>query len=431
MKLFNILVFGLIGAASAQTETSKWYLVATGTPTASVGGTNTQTTPEIQLTYEISDQGPDLEVSLYNVDCVTPGPSTIVTPTYVTSPIQGTSRVQVTVSLDIDPTQLAGSSIYSTVGTVGKIELCVRFDVLDGIDSYNFNERKLFIDVDLSQDFAISTVSDRAAAGVTNANAATDFGLDVCQCNENSVCSTATITQGQAAFICIKQTANSGVTIANIDSLTYTKDAETILAIVSNNPDEMTTVQPITGGAGGERIQTQLPSALFETAGALSAEGTIVVSYGSVRSRQLRFSVGNAVGHTGGSASRLMQEQRNETQADFSVSMMLAPPPPQSEEPPKSETNPGVLIGGIVGGIAGVAIIVALVLAIRRKKEQDDIDDEEYKAGTFVCADNVKEGEVKIGSMITHSAEDDKEGEATATTISVDLSQEDEKEICA
>ncbi|KAI2492550.1 hypothetical protein MHU86_22001 [Fragilaria crotonensis] len=218
MKLFNILVLGLIYGASAQS--ADWYLAPTGTPTASVGGTNTSV---IDLTYETANHSPAVRV--YKDDCTTT--ATAVTAQLKTpTSIQGSTHLSLPVALNIDQTQVSSSNIWTTNGsTQGMIQLCVRVDLLDSTGtSYNFKEQKLYVTVDLTQGFTIAAVDvDRTAAGVDNTNANTEFGLNVCQCNASSICTTSTLVQGDAAFVCITTTAGSGVQIASIQQLNYTQ----------------------------------------------------------------------------------------------------------------------------------------------------------------------------------------------------------------
>ncbi|KAI2499431.1 hypothetical protein MHU86_15076 [Fragilaria crotonensis] len=357
MKLFNILVLGLIYGASAQS--ADWYLAPTGTPTASVGGTNTSV---IDLTYEMANHSPAVRV--YKDDCTT-------TATAVTAQLK-------------TPLQSKDQRTSRSL-TQGMIQLCVRVDLLDSTGtSYNFKEQKLYVTVDLTQGFTIAAVDvDRTAAGVDNTNANTEFGLNVCQCNASSICTTSTLVQGDAAFVCITTTAGSGVQIASIQQLNYTQAGVITIPAIANGVGNGLT--DVTNQGTSARIQSQLPSVLLDPANIgipLVGNGVVVVRFGTGRARKLRFTIGNnAVDQTGGaSASRLMQEQGTESQTGFSVRMALASSPSEAQAPTEAQPNTGALIGGIVGAIAGVAIIVALVLAARRRKKDDD-EQEQAKSG--------------------------------------------------
>jgi hypothetical protein len=410
MKLFNILVFGLIYAPSVQSAASDWYVASTGTPTASVGTTGSS----IQLTYDIVDRA--RTVSVFALDCITP-----VDPLPTLSESTGavsvvTNRRTLTLDIALDQDVITTSNIWtaSADGTTGSIKLCVRVDVLDGVGgtSYNFNEQKLTVGIDLTKGFAVNTIDVNRDVADVNANAATEYGITTCQCDENSVCSTATLTQGSAAAICIVTTPNSGVLISSVKDLKYALGSSYGFDAITGGTNTATT--DVVNQDTSARIATQIPSSAFDTSligFPLVGTGTIVVTFGSGRARNLRFAIGNSASHVGGSASRMMQAQKNETQTAFSVSMALASPEP--EEPPKAEANTGVLIGGIVGAIAGVAIIVALVLAARRKKGDDK--KEEATAGSIA------------GSII--STEVDKKEEVE--TCSIVAAEDDMEEICA
>jgi hypothetical protein len=377
MKLFNTLVIGFTYAASTSDADFNWYLEPTGIPTANIGAT---TTPKIQLTYEISNHAPAVRV--FAIDCTTTA-TAVVALLQTPLAIRGSTHLAFAVILDVDPSEFANSNILTNVdSTTAKIELCVRVDLLDSTGtSYNFNERKIFVTIDLTQGFAVAAVdTTRAAAGEDNARAQTDYGLTVCQCNQTSICSTEPLAQGDAAFLCIKATDGSGVTVSSVQQLTFNQTGVIEIPAVDNGVGNGLTDVVIEGTMA--RIQSQLPSILFDPANVgipLVGSGTVVVRVGSGRARNLRFDIGNSVGHIGGSASRMMQEQTSEAKTGFSVSMALAPL--KSEDTPKANVNIVALIGGIVGGIAGVAIIVALVLAARRKNE--DEKDEETKASSI------------------------------------------------
>jgi hypothetical protein len=393
MKLFNILVLGLIYGASAKIFASDWYLARKGLPTASVGGT---TTSKILMTYE-SGKG-DFEVSVFATDCVTS--ATAVTATQTSTYIKDFKIFELAVALNIDQTKISTSNVWTTDGsTKGTIALCVRVDLLDKPKgtSYNFNEQKLMVTVDLTQGFTIAAVAvDRTATGEDTIAAQTDYGLTVCQCNENSECSTSTIVQGVAAFICIKTTPGSGVLISSIQKLQYSQAGVIKIPAITNG--EPNGFSDVINSNTTARIQSILPSIVFAPANVkvpLVGEGVAVVRFGSGRARSLRFSVGNSAGQIGGRASRLMQEQQTgEAQTGFSVTMALASNTNESQELANTEISTGALIGAIVGAISGVAIIVALLLAVCRRKKEDD-KHEQANAG---CAETTASDQLSASS---------------------------------
>ncbi|KAI2493938.1 hypothetical protein MHU86_20580 [Fragilaria crotonensis] len=326
-------------------------------------------------------------VRVFKADCTTT--ATAVTALLQTPiAIQGSTHLTLPVGLDINQTAVSSSNIWRSVdSTTGMIELCVRVDLLDGTGtSYNFKEQKLYVTVDLTQGFTIAAVDvDRNAAGVDNTNANTEYGLNVCQCNASSICTTSTLVQGDAAFVCITTTAGSGVQIASIQQLNYTQAGVIDIPAIANGVGNGLT--DVVNQGTSARIQSQLPSVLFDPANIgipLVGNGVVVVRFGTGRARNLRFTIGNSAGQNadaGSAASRLMQEQGTESQTGFSVRMALAASPSESQQPAQSQLSTGVLIGGIVGAIAGVAIIAALVLAARRRKKDDDDDEQEQAKG--------------------------------------------------
>ena len=130
---------------------------------------------------------------------------------------------------------------------------------------------------------------------------------------------------------------------------------------------------------------SQLRSELFDdtSPSTLLAQGRVSLRFGNdpnaVR-RNLRIGIGSSLHESGTSNSRLMQEQPQEEQAGFGVSMALAAVNSASTDNKniKSGGKKGALVGGIIGGFAGAALVVTLLIACRRKK-----DDEEPRDGSL------------------------------------------------
>jgi hypothetical protein len=372
MKLFNSLVLGLTYTATATAASSAWKVVPANIVTWGTFGPNKMAT--LMLDWRFSPSVTYARTQLFEFDCSTP--TNAMSYFFETrKPALNSQDSVYQVHCALYQTTLTSSSLWSSTlnNTIGQIKFCARVDLLDNTNtSYNFNEQKVTVNVDLTQPFSLANVTvGRDAANVDSAAAATNFGITACQCGQTNACSPSTLVQGDPVRICIQSTV-SGVKISSVKALQYTKTGSPVLeAVADSTAVGLTTVSNPTGAVAA--VQTQLPSDLFTNSGVLNATGTVVVSFGSGRARNLRFAIGSPVDNIGGSVSRMTQEQTNDTDAGFSISIALAPN--KSEEVPKANSNMLAIVGGIIGGIAGVAVMVALVLAARRKSKDTKDDD--------------------------------------------------------
>ena len=404
MKLFNILVIELAFAASARaSDMFDWYLERVGPVDARFGDVGRM--PNINLTYEIAQRRSSVQT--FEIDCLTP-----VQVGINQSAVPGDSgHYSLNVGLYIDQASVASSAIWRDIDDItGMIELCVRVDLFLMDDyqketSYNFDEQKLYVTIDLTQDFDASDVDIvHVVAPEENANAQTDYGISFCQCNQNSECTSVKLVPGDAALICINTSEGSGVEISAVQQLEYTQSdlsntASANIAIRGLNHTRgsgtKVSIPVIANGKSdgstrvknnGQKavIESQLPSNVFDPANRnipLVGSGTLLVRFGSGIGdvRNLRFAIDNSARQIGESASRMMQDQFEESKTGFTVSMDLSPL--ESEEP---VANTAAIIGGSIGGgIALVVIIGALVLIARRKNEADNDDESEDDSNLF------------------------------------------------
>jgi hypothetical protein len=383
--------------AGASNAASDWYLELDGVVTWSVATFNSDGNLAITQKYKVAKEKA-YTVTFFKSDCITSTTIPSYTPADPVAHPSDTLYNSLTVTSTIGETSVVNSPIWTKAadGTQASINFCVRVDLVDGSatpTSYNFHEQKLLVTIDLSQGFTVTGVDvnrQDADTGSTNTNSA--VALIACKCNANAVCDTfaTALVQGDAMFICIKPPAEStNIKVAKVTSMSYTQGTGSNLLtkipipIASGTPDGVTSVQ-VTTDQAGQVVKTQLPSELFSPSRVndnLAVSGTALINFVSGRARLLRFVIDNSVDHMGGSAvSRKMQDQTNETQGEFSLSVDLAAR--EMEEAPQADSNTGVIIGGIVGLIAGVAIIVALVVAARRKKDDDDDDKKKKEAAS-------------------------------------------------
>lgn len=365
----------------APNAASDWYLELDGDVTWSVSSFNLVGNLEITQKYKLA-KGKAYTVTFLDRDCIA---STSVPTKSVSEGVIDASYDSLTITSIISETNVVNSDLWTqAVGSsTARIDLCVRVDVVDGsgTTSYNFHEQKLSVTIDLTQGFTVTGVDvNRDNADTESTQTNSQVALTACKCNAAAECSSTPLVQGDAMFICIKPPANSpSVKVAAVNSLYYYQaDSQGATPVFNASIVEGGTAKggatevTIAGATGIAIVKTQLPSVLFTPSNIdknIYGSGTALIRFGSGQARNLRLAIDNSVHHIGGSTSRKMQDQTNETQTGLYFSIDLAPR--AMEEAPQADANTGVIIGGIVGLLAGVAVIVALVLAARRKKEDD------------------------------------------------------------
>ena len=344
---------------------------------------------EIMLTYNISHRTAIIEI--FDVECENSVGTEYVTVTQHTTIVSPTHS-ELSVTLDIKQDKVANSIIWSNGVTSGEgfINLCVRVDlVLDDQTSVNFHEQKLYLSIGLSQGFDVSQIDlERQDADEQNEDAQVEFGIKSCQCKATLDCvdESTFLVQGDDVFICVSAPADTDIEISAIEELDFIQGSLTIAAVNNSTADELTAVSL------SEKIavvRSQLRSELFDdtSPATLLAQGRVSLRFGNdpnaVR-RNLRIGIGSSLHESGTGNSRLMQEQPQEEQAGFGVSMALAAVNPASTDKSSSTNNnndgmAGSLVGGIVGGFAGVALAAALLI-VRRRRNKDDEEEQDEEA---------------------------------------------------
>jgi hypothetical protein len=345
---------------------------------------------EIMLTYNISHRTAIIEI--FDVECENSVGTEYVNVTQHTTIVSPTHS-ELSVTLDIKQDKVANSSIWSDGVTSGEgfINLCVRVDlVLDDQTSVNFHEQKLYLSIGLSQGFDASQIDlERQDADKLSKDAQVEFGIISCQCNATFDCvdESTFLVQGDDVFICVSAPADTDIEISAIEELDFIQGSLTIAAVNNSTADELTAVS-LYGKIAV--VRSQLRSELFDdtSPATLLAQGRVSLRFGNdpnaVR-RNLRIGIGSSLRESGTSNSRVLQEQPQEEQAGFAVSMALAAVDQASTDTDnnininntKYGGMKGALFGGIVGGFAGVALVAALLIARRRKKDDEEEQDEE------------------------------------------------------
>jgi hypothetical protein len=177
-------------------------------------------------------------------------------------------------------------------------------------------------------------------------------------------------------FICVFAPPDTDIEISAIEELDFIQGSLTIAAVNNSTADKLTAVSLFGKTAV---IRSQLRSELFDdtSPATLFAQGRVSLRFGNdpnaVR-RNLRIGIGSSLRESGTSNSRVMQEQPQEEQAGFRVSIALAAVNPVSID---NNIKSGGKKGALVGGFAGVALVDALLISRRRKKDDEEEQDEE------------------------------------------------------
>jgi len=158
-----------------------WDLERIGQVTA----TFDDSTQANEVTLEYLMHIRDYEITLYEDDCLTTLQPSLMTASGSLTPVSPTHG-NLTVNLDLDPSNLVGSPIWNDTATgEGLISMCIRVDlVLPGTSlSVHFFEQKLFLTVGLTQGFRVENVDlARIAPDTESVVAEIDSGLYACQC---------------------------------------------------------------------------------------------------------------------------------------------------------------------------------------------------------------------------------------------------------
>ena len=297
------------GAPSSSPEPTSLVVGTTTTPTVTLGkfdwdldrvgdvivAFNDQTdTEEISLTYSIHLR--DYEIRIFEEDCLTSVPDSVVG-VASGSTISNSTHGSLTVNLDIKQDSVVGSGIWfdGDIG-VGFVSLCVRVDLLNddaNSTSVQFNEQRLFVTVDLTQDFHVEDIDlERDAPAEETETATINYDIYACQCNASYVCNEETLTQGSDIYICVFSN-ESNVEIASIPVLDFKQGNNTYRVVDEGLEDSLTEVTLGLNDGKLAVIRSQLISELFENSDPadLLAWGDAVIAFVNSRTRALRPSI--------------------------------------------------------------------------------------------------------------------------------------------
>jgi hypothetical protein len=189
---------------------------------------------------------------------------------------------------------VVGSGIWSDgdVG-IGYVNVCVRIDLMldeQGI-SVHFHEQKLFVTIDLLQGFEVTAVElSRVSADQEDGDAAVEYDLIVCQCNETFECMTSLLMQGSDVYICVKALAEDVEVIA-IQALNFSQGSFSVASVVDGVPDILSDVFVIDKKGV---VRSQMLSVFFEHDNPIDviAEGTALLGFtGDAGTRLLRSTI--------------------------------------------------------------------------------------------------------------------------------------------
>ena len=246
---------------------------------------------ELVLNYNIHLR--DYDVEIFQEDCLTPVASSVVG---VSSDVSITSATHgdLEVTLDVRQDSVVGSGIWTDTGVgFGLIALCIRVDLLNNdVDrtSVHFHEQRLFVTIDLTQDFHVEDIDlARIAPAEESESVTIDYDLYACHCDASYVCTDNILTQGSDIFICVFSN-ETNVDIVSIPTLDF-KQGNTTYRVVENTlEDSLTEVTIGLNGGSLAVIRSQLISELFVNSDPanLTAWGDAVVAFVARRERGLR-----------------------------------------------------------------------------------------------------------------------------------------------
>jgi len=195
---------------------------------------DTTASEEIALCYNISDK--NATVRLFDKTCTEELTSTAGLSLSSMERVDGTPATtndDLTVKIDVNGTAMSDVTSdnniwsYDADTKIGKIEFCVRIDLLVESTSINFHENQLTIDVDMSNDFQLVSISTmRVEADVEETEAETNITLNGFQCEDSTgTVSNAVMSQGKVLGLCVEMVAPAtGVKLVSVSSLDFVQD---------------------------------------------------------------------------------------------------------------------------------------------------------------------------------------------------------------
>ena len=284
---------------------------------------------EVVMTYDVHRR--DVSVQIFQSDCRTPVPETVVSVSHKTIPASA-NHDTLEITMDIHHDQLVGSPIYSSIDNEnGLFELCTLVELLtsDGTPVV-FHELMHAISVSLTAGF-ITDIIDVERLGATQDEFSVDleYAVSACKCDENFECDEdSVVSQNEIVNICV-ETGNSTLYISGIRSLELRQDSLSHATIVNSEAGEFTSVILQPDGDGKKAvIQTILFSSFFasEEPADVVASGSVTVAFANETgdSRNLRAEMNF------GSRDLLENEDGNEeeiNEAGYEVSFAITNEP--------------------------------------------------------------------------------------------------------
>jgi hypothetical protein len=283
----------------------------------------------------LASNRPDLTGALYNADN------------------NGDGVRDQTLTVNVNPANIAASDIYvedATVGSVtASIDFCVRFSLLTagtGPVEVNFLETLVTLYVDLSDGFSIGDVN--VAPKVKLINTANQvYLLDGYQCDDaNDALTgtdlTGTRNQGSVVRVCVKPDVDAvaaGITMRSLDVFTFSRNAGSITqeAIIGYNEEATNGLTSLTCSNGVPVcfFETILFAAFYSNVGVVLGSGTGSMQFGGAR------------------RLRALQSDRSESAAtsDFELDLAVNPVPRGS----------GAASSGVM---ATIALVMAAAFAL-------------------------------------------------------------------
>jgi hypothetical protein len=321
---------------------------------------------EIQLSYNISHR--NVLVQVFEDDCTTAVLPTLVNVTYKTGVVApDTSKLDI--FLDIQQDSIEGSDIWIEEGpNEGRINICVRTDLMLNNTSVHFHEQRIQISIGLSQGFTVSAIDlDREGPDLESEAVSANYNITSCQCDSNYDCiadPAPALVQGSDVYICI-ETLSPDTEIAIVEELDFEQGALTIAAVHNSTWNGLTECYFF----GVKAVcRSQLQSAFFSSSSPqdVVATGFIALTFVNGGNRKL--------------LTRSLQDEDQSGSASFQVTMSLAGGEQENGGGMSGRIAIGVLGGLVVAGIVGVALFAFL----RKRRDEEDRNEEELITTDFV-----------------------------------------------
>jgi hypothetical protein len=206
-----------------------------------------------------------------------------------------------TLTVNVNPANIAASDIYvedATVGSVtASIDFCVRFSLQtagDGAVEVNFLETLVTLYVDLSDGFSIGDVNVEPKVKLIN-TANQVYLLDGFQCDDandplTGTDLTGTRNQGSVVRVCVKPDVDAvaaGITMRSLDVFTFSRNAGSISqeAIIGYNEEATNGLTSLTCSNGVPLcfFETILFAAFYTDVGVVLGSGTGSMQFGGAR----------------------------------------------------------------------------------------------------------------------------------------------------